>query len=229
MTDSSTSPHHVATDPCCFCAELRGLPTAVRDLYPTLTTRFVVATGRFVAMPSIGQLAPGHMLLVPRRHVTSFGELTAEEREEAADLHRMLRRVLTHRYGPVVGFEHGSPPQATSGGCGIVHAHLHVVPMGGAARLPPPLGEGWRRSASRDWLDDAAAITRRGDGYLMWNGLDGDVWMEPATDVPSQYIRCHVANLLGQDDWDWRATGAQGEFVRLVNEFSELEELASAR
>jgi len=135
-------------DGCCFCAELAGERTEVHDVYPQLASRLVLETDRFVAMPSLGQLAPGHLLLVPREHVTSFGELDADTRREAQDLYYRLRVGLSRRFSPVVSFEHGSPPGASSGGCGIVHAHVHFVPIGDRSlALPCATGDGWKPSS----------------------------------------------------------------------------------
>jgi diadenosine tetraphosphate (Ap4A) HIT family hydrolase len=176
-------------------------------------------SNNFVAVPSLGQLVPGHMLLLPRRHVTSFGELGIEYRREALALYTNVRHMLSRRYSPVVSFEHGSCRDAVSGGCGILHAHVHIVPLGsGHGRLPEPIGHGWRESRYDYWIDDAAALVQSGSGYLMWHALDERPHLEMVDDVPSQYLRHHAAGVLKATQWDWRTTGAQREFVTLVEE-----------
>jgi diadenosine tetraphosphate (Ap4A) HIT family hydrolase len=202
---------------CCFCNELAGGRTEFHDLYPALESRLLVEAPNFVVMPSLGQLAPGHTLLVPTQHVTSFGELDAARRREARALYFRWRRTLSQRFSSVVCFEHGSPPSAPSGGCGIVHAHLHVVPLGRCdARLPASVGGGWRETDSRVWLDEAAEVSRRGSGYLMWHGPGEIAHIETAEEVPSQHLRRHVAEVLGEVRWDWRTAGHQRELVALL-------------
>lgn len=201
---------------CCFCNELQGHGNEFQQLYPALRSRVLHATEHFVIMPSLGQLAPGHLLVLPRRHFTSFGELPGTFQEEEA---RMLYSLIRSTADQVVSFEHGSPPGATAGGCGIVHAHLHVVPVGRPINeLPPSVGSGWGRSTSSTWLDVAAEITQTDSGYLMWHGSSNPPEIERVTAVPSQHLRRHLAGLIGTAQWDWRKAGAQAELAKLVRE-----------
>jgi len=207
------------TSDCCFCAELAGAQTEFHQLYPDLESRLVLDTPNFVAMPSLGQLAPGHTLLLPKEHVTSFGELDDTRRREAATLYSYLRRKIASRFARAACFEHGSRRGARSGGCGIVHAHLHFVPLGEhKSQLPPSLGEGWKASTAASWLDDAAELARAGTGYLMWHGPAGTPRLELVTEVPSQSLRRHVAGLLGNEHWDWRMAGAQHELLTTLRD-----------
>lgn len=217
------------TPSCCFCAELSGAQTEFHDLYPVFRSRVVLDTPGFVVMPSLGQLAPGHMLLVPRNHVTSFGELSRAQRTEALHLYSTLRATLSRLFSPVVSFEHGSPRGVLSGGCGIVHAHVHFVPLGWHNAEPPsPAGDGWRENHTNGWLDHATVLSEQDAGYLMWHGPEGLPHLEAAPHVPSQHLRRHVAQLLGEGAWDWRLTGPQRELVSVLAGSTAEELLASA-
>lgn len=205
---------------CCFCAELDGSATDFHHLYPDLSGRIVLETDRFLALPSLGQLAPGHMLLVPRAHVTSFGELDARARREASELYAVLRHELGRHFSRPVAFEHGSPRGAKTGGCGITHAHVHFVPLGERrCATPDPAGAGWHEAGSLTWLDEAAELADTGLGYLMWHGPEASPLLDVASDVPSQHLRRHVAALLGHGRWDWRDAGAQLEMRTVLREF----------
>jgi diadenosine tetraphosphate (Ap4A) HIT family hydrolase len=213
----STRRRIVPNSQCCFCAELAGERTAFHDLYRDLDSRVIVGGPNFVVMPSLGQLAPGHTLVLPRRHVTSFGELGEQLRREASALFETLRLALSEHFSPVVCFEHGSQPGATAGGCGIVHAHVHIVPIDGReARLPPSVGGGWREVSGNHWLDEAASLVRQGVGYLMWHDPSGGQHLEAAGDVPSQHLRRYVAGLLGEIVWDWRTAGRQDALADML-------------
>jgi diadenosine tetraphosphate (Ap4A) HIT family hydrolase len=215
---------------CCFCAELAGRDTEFHELYPDLDSRIVLETRSFVAMPSMGQLAPGHLLLMPRTHVASFGQLGPTLRAEAETVYRRLRAVLASRFSAPVSFEHGSPPGSTNGGCGIVHAHIHLVPVGGFRdRRPADTGTGWRASTDAEWLNNAAVLSRRGSGYLMWHGSRaGAVYLDEVTAVPSQHLRQHVAKVLGRSEWDWRNFGAQRSLPALVKDLASVAQDAGA-
>jgi diadenosine tetraphosphate (Ap4A) HIT family hydrolase len=203
---------------CCFCAELAGEHTTFHDLYPSLSSRLVDETAEFVVIPSLGQLSPGHILLVPKQHVTSFAGLDPRGRQAAQAAYAGLRTSMSRSTPRFVAFEHGSPPGAVSGGCGIVHAHIHLVPLGEQDDAAAPVGpHRWLRSTAATWLAEAAELSRRDSGYLMWHGPDDAVRLAAASAVPSQYLRRHAASLLGAPGWDWRFIGPQRELVDLVS------------
>jgi ATP adenylyltransferase len=80
---------------------------------------------------------PGHLMVVPFRHVSDYTELTEAETLEVAHLTRTAMRVVRAVSGPD-GFNLGMN-QGTVAGAGIAaHLHQHVVPRwtGDANFLP---------------------------------------------------------------------------------------------
>jgi diadenosine tetraphosphate (Ap4A) HIT family hydrolase len=71
-------------------------------------------------------LNPGHVLLVPRRHVASWFEATAAERDEMLHLADDARRVVLERHSPD-GFNLGINDGAAAGQT-VPHLHLHLIP-----------------------------------------------------------------------------------------------------
>jgi ATP adenylyltransferase len=69
----------------------------------------------------------GHLMVVPRRHLSTLAELTGEELREVAILTQVSESVLTEAYRPEginVGMNLGRPA-----GAGIAdHLHVHLVP-----------------------------------------------------------------------------------------------------
>lgn len=69
----------------------------------------------------------GHLMVVPRRHVSALGALSSDELQEIGVLTQMSERVLTEAYRPEginVGMNLGRPA-----GAGIAdHLHVHLVP-----------------------------------------------------------------------------------------------------
>src|SRR5687768_2245990 len=123
---------------CDFCREIEGgRETTFRQIYQQVTpSRIVLRSENFVVLPTIGQLFVGSVLILPRRHRETFATLgEAERRELPALLNRVLSGVA--RFGEPIIFEHGAVSQ-TGGGCGVYHAHLHVVPLP-APTLPSDL------------------------------------------------------------------------------------------
>ncbi len=83
---------------------------------------------------------PGHLMVVPVRHVADYADLTAEESAEVAELTRqalVALRTATGAHGFNVGMNLG-----TVAGAGIAaHLHQHVVPRwGGDTNFMPVVG-----------------------------------------------------------------------------------------
>lgn len=91
-----------------------------------------------VALLDVNPVSPGHSLVVPKRHVVSWFEATADEVAAMTRLVRALKLVLDDRYRPDgynVGFNDGSAAGQT-----VFHAHLHVIPRYGGDVLDPAGG-----------------------------------------------------------------------------------------
>jgi ATP adenylyltransferase len=70
---------------------------------------------------------PGHLLVVPYRHVADLTELTSDERAESLALAADAMTAVRNASGPD-GFNVGMNQGAISGGSVPGHLHLHVVP-----------------------------------------------------------------------------------------------------
>ena len=211
---------------CCFCTELSGRSGDFASIYPEITKgRFVHQTPGFVVFPSLGQLSPGHLLIVPRLHVKSFAALPTALRDEAVQVFAWAVSAVERQFSAPVCFEHGSAEAAESGGCGIVHAHLHVVPAGGTnLALPPSIGRGWRRLSGAPALPPSL-LAMAAEGYFWWRDPKGAAFAEPVQHAPSQFLRRHVAMLLGADTWDWRIGQRQQSVPDTLAEFNEFDSL----
>lgn len=123
----------------------------------------MVARSEFsVAFMDIQPVNPGHVLIVPRRHVASFTELTPEEVTDmmirAQEIARSLRRVGPGHDGITLSLADG-----LSAGQDVPHAHLHVIPRQQAD------GFGWRRPGS-----PAAPETLEKLGQRIQDGIRND-------------------------------------------------------
>jgi ATP adenylyltransferase len=156
-----------------------------------------------VAVPSVGALVPGWILIIPKRHVLSLAGLAAyEKRSFVAELH-VLKRQYTERFGSVTLFEHGPALPGGAVGCSIDHAHMHIVPTGGldlVARAQAYFpGFTWRK------IDGLGAV-EPGVPYLFVEPPVGSAWVATGNDIPSQALRRVVAAELGcTDEYDWKA------------------------
>jgi diadenosine tetraphosphate (Ap4A) HIT family hydrolase len=82
-------------------------------------------------------LAPGHVIVVPRRHVADFFEMTAPEQAAVLELLNGARRVVQHEHSPDgynVGVNVGK-----AAGQSRMHVHVHLIPRYNGD-VPDPAG-----------------------------------------------------------------------------------------
>lgn len=191
---------------CEFCAEFQtNGPSRFRSMYDGLMSHRIIArTKRFVAVPTLGQLFEGSVLVVPIAHVETCGALDGSEREEMLELVESM--VISARaFGRPVVFEHGAT-SANGGGCGIHHAHLHVVPL--PKKTPANLLFP-ETSEVCTGLREAWRALRGSTHYLLLGDTDGvrfrDLQEHPGV-FPSQFFRRRLAERFAlSQPWDWRS------------------------
>lgn len=187
---------------CALCAGADpNRVTALQELLGA-RSRFVAMTPNFVVVPTFGCFVPGYLLIVPRSHVLSFGQLDLVALAEVEDLLDRLTDRLIAAYGlPVLGFEYGIN---TSGVRRIEHAHWHLL------------------SSDADlggWLDQRLAGTPiaslvelpvGGDSYIAVRGQDEALTVYetggPLETHARIRLRRTVAALdqrVADDAWDW--------------------------
>ena len=104
---------------CEFCLEIAE-PESTRfaKIYgDILSSRIVASTGNFVAMPTLGQLFEGSLLILPKRHVETFADLCDSEKFEALRLIEEMKRGV-RQFGHAFLYEHGAKC-ISGGGCGF--------------------------------------------------------------------------------------------------------------
>jgi histidine triad (HIT) family protein len=110
---------------CLFCRIASG----------ELTSDEVASGDTWLAFRDIDPQAPAHVLVIPRRHVTSLNELAEEQAAEAAELLLACRQVAEKAgigesgYRVVINTNR-------DGGQLVPHLHLHV--LGGRVMEWPP-------------------------------------------------------------------------------------------
>jgi histidine triad (HIT) family protein len=134
---------------CTFCRILRD----------ELPSSRVLENDIVVALLDIRPVGPGHTLVIPRRHVRAFTDLSANEVEQIAlagqRVASSLKAGVPHCEGVSLLLADGE-----AAGQEVPHAHLHVIPRqsgdGFGWRLPDSYGAVQHRSE----LDAMAARIR---------------------------------------------------------------------
>ena len=109
-----------------------------------------------VALLDIHPANPGHTLVMPRRHVDSFTDLTPVEVQHVALCSQRVAAALKQGFAQCEGVTF-SLADGAAAGQDVPHTHLHVIPRRSGDRL------GWRAAGpleDRETLDAVASQIR---------------------------------------------------------------------
>src|SRR5208283_4752487 len=206
---------------CEFCDEFAGGSANSFAVHyaDEVAGRTILERDGFRVLPSLGQLVPGYLLLVPNQHYRAFADMPLEELTAAEVLKTTLTERMRSLYGSVLVFEHGVRT-ADSGGCGISHAHLHLVPFPGEEDLSDKLTRSFPFEKVVDFLD--LTLIRPGESYLYYESVRADRYVFYPPFIPSQYIRRLIAEALGIESWDWRQFGKEERLLSTRSQVSQL-------
>lgn len=160
----------------------------------------------FFVYPTLGSLVPGWVLIAPKSHFICMGAL---DNSLLAELHQVLsltRRAVAAKFGPVVTFEHGPAGAGQLTGCGVDHAHIHVVPFADdilrCAKSVYPGQFTWAPVSGLAKLQEAYA---KGRPYL-YVEQQGQAYLAESQAIPSQLFRRVIANEIWCPElFNWRS------------------------
>jgi diadenosine tetraphosphate (Ap4A) HIT family hydrolase len=105
------------------------------------SSRIVVANANALTIYDGFPVSPGHTLIIPKRHVASFFELTREEQDAMLDLLAVMRQILLENRSPD-GFNIGINDGAAAGQT-VMHLHIHLIPRYAGDQPDPRGGVRW--------------------------------------------------------------------------------------
>lgn len=116
-----------APSPCPFCS----LPAS----------RIVEQNAHAVLILDAYPVSPGHSLVIPKRHVGSFFEVTEVERASLFALLNRAKKLVDHQHQPVgynIGINNGAAAGQT-----VPHLHIHLIPRYDGDQPDPRGGVRW--------------------------------------------------------------------------------------
>ena len=111
MSEAKPKNKRDPNNPCLFCKDARGVSLGNELAYSARDSYAV---------------SPGHTVVIPRRHVASFFDLTPEEINACMALIVEERELLDKEFKPDgynIGVNIGS-----AAGQSIFHVHIHIIP-----------------------------------------------------------------------------------------------------
>jgi len=186
----------------------------------------------YVAVASIGSLTPGWVLIVPKTHRLSLADCIASQ--ELRDFRLEVADRITRLFPgmPIRMFEHGANRDDSLVGCGVNHAHLHLVPT--TLSLAPHFPDSSERLR---WIQanvSSLAHVSEGREYLFYS--DDALTPEASGQVAivktpiSQYFRRAFAASLGKEsEYDYRLFSNRANGDLTIGLFRQVRALAPDR
>lgn len=112
------------SDDCIFCSAER-------------TKEIIASSALSLAFYDGFPVSPGHALIIPRRHVASFFDLTEEEKADMMSLLDRVKDLVDQRFHPDgynIGVNVGE-----AAGQSVFHVHMHLIPRY-VGDVPSPKG-----------------------------------------------------------------------------------------
>jgi ATP adenylyltransferase len=184
---------------CCFCSNLVSADS--NDSW----NRPLLESANFVVIPSLGSLVEGWVLIVPKKHFICMGALPADLLHELDQTKTAVAMTLSRQYGQLCAFEHGPHAVNRQVGCGVDHAHLHLVPLqfdlrNAAERFTPPELH-WAPAT----LESCRAVFDKAQDYLYIEQPLGSGRVAAHMGLGSQVLRRAIAAYLGvPEQFSWR-------------------------
>jgi ATP adenylyltransferase len=178
----------------------------------------------FVSVPSVGALIEGWLLVVPKMPSPCLAHLSSSAFSELESFLAEIVPIVESSYGPITIFEHGSTVTTSPIGCGVDHAHLHLVPakcdlQAGAQRMASNIR--WSGISSFKALRDQAH-----DGYWFvqqpYGSGNCNVGICTDSAPPSQLFRKVIATNLGRPEaFDWKTGLGETRIAATVGRLSQ--------
>jgi len=179
--------------------------------------------------PTIGAIVPNWLLVIPRDPVLNFRDWAELHGQRPIQLLQDLSLHLGLRADEIIWFEHGPYGTGTSIGCGLDHAHIHVLirPCFSFASFTDKA----RSLSELDWTageyDDPYRMLAGESTYLMAGSGDSAIIAQGVEATGSQFFRRVVGALVDAGDaWDYRQHQHARHVRETVRTFRSLESVA---
>ncbi|ESX91280.1 hypothetical protein X753_21120 [Mesorhizobium sp. LNJC399B00] len=197
---------------------------ALADCVQKLEDKPLVQGLHNVVLPTIGMIVPNWFLVVPKVHSFNFGQQGMGTREELSSIASSIFEAVSKPGDEMLAFEHGALRAGSNIGCGVDHAHLHIIVS--SRNFLACVWDGM--SEELDACDGAAPIGEMYNGvlsekpyYLAW--MSGKTLLEqPAKNEVSQRFRRVIASAAGTpDSWNYREHPFYDNVLKTISNFHQ--------
>jgi len=188
--------------------------------------RPLLARTDWLVAPTLGAIVPNWLLLIPRDPVLNFRVWSELRAQSPEILLRDVRQHLGLREDEIIWFEHGPRIAGTATGCGLDHAHIHILlrprfSFEAFTEKAQSLSKfGWTTGASEEAYR-RIAVDR---SYLIAGSGDTVIVAQDVEATGSQFFRRVVGALADAGDaWDYRRYPHADRIAETIRTFRLLE------
>lgn len=148
-------------------------------------------TKNFWILSDANSLCEGHILIIPKQHLSCVGEFDEVILKEFEDIYNKVKNFVLINYGAVSTFEHGKIGQT------VFHSHVHILPYGGNWETIIPEGAGYVTpiNSIRELTDKFTSD----NGYLFFSIGDNMYCVDPKIVTP-RFFRDRFALALNRPE-----------------------------
>lgn len=199
------------------CKYCDGLLNSHKNELSSPWNEILYETDNFVVAPTLGSLVEGWLLVISKKHFVSMGEMPEDLIIEMLNLVHFLKESLFGSFNNFTIFEHGPFVEGLSIGCGIDHAHMHLVP------LDFSLVEKTRNNSlfngsfwiNTDAFETAKSFYNQKKSYIYICEPNGKSVFCLPQDIPCQSLRRIIASELGiSSKYDYKKYAFEENAVR---------------
>lgn len=191
-------------DSCCFCQEITSqkMPENFRQK-SSYETRIFEEDDNYIAIPTISPITEGHILILPKRHLNSISQIESIKHKNFLSFTEKIISLINSKYGQTIFFEHGIGKNK-EGGCGVSHAHLHIMPIGSEEICK--IKEDISKNYNIKFMNDIKMLFQinHDESYLLFGHSFEKLFCYIGDDIPSQYLRRIITKHKNLHRFDWK-------------------------
>ena len=145
----------------------------------------------FHILCDVHPIVEGHLLIIPKEHISCTGELAPQKFQEFVELYEQSRHFIQETYGHVSTFEHGKIGQT------VFHAHVHIFPFEGKPEQIVPEGSSYFYPLTG--IHELPEIFSR-DGQYLFFSIGNRPWAVDTSLGAPRFFRDRFAAALGSPE-----------------------------
>ncbi len=150
-------------------------------------------------------IVEGHILIIPKQHLSCVGEYSKELLDEFIGLYETVSAFVQKHYGTVSVFEHGKIGQT------VFHSHVHFLPYAGDPVSIVP--EGRSHLVALPSFTDLQGLYEHYGRYLFFSIGDLAWVVDPSLAAP-RFFRDRFASVLGRPErGNWKEMHVDGQLM----------------